>query len=74
MNNSGDNAALASFAEHWTNDEFVKFVQGWADLVDDFDVGPGSEQWTKAESIWARVIELEEGFWPEEGEEAEMKA
>lgn len=24
----------------------------------------GSEAWTRAEEIWSRVVELEEGFWP----------
>lgn len=71
---SGDGAAIASFAEHWTNAEFVKFVDGLAELVDSLDVKQGSEQWTRAEAIWARVIELEEDFWPNEGEEATMKA
>lgn len=30
---------------------------------------PGSPSWTRAESIWARVVELEEVFWPLAGEE-----
>lgn len=71
---SGENAAIASFAEHWTNEEFVKFVHGLAELVDSFGVEQGSEQWARAEAIWARVVELEEDFWPNEGEEKNMRA
>lgn len=67
---SSDNSAVASFAENWTNDEFVRFVNDLADAVDAFNVQPGSPEWDRAEEILARVVELEEAFWPQEGEEA----
>ena len=35
-------------------------------------IEPGSPAWVRAESIWARVIELEEAFWPVGGEELTM--
>jgi len=54
---------------NWTNSEFVKFVRDLADVVNTYGVRPGSQQWAKAEVIWARILELEEAFWPEEGEE-----
>lgn len=43
-----------------------------AELVDAFDVQPGSERWRRAELIWERVVELEEAFWPVEGEETTL--
>lgn len=45
-----------------------------ADLVDNLGIVPGSPVWKRAESIWARVIELEERFWPVDGEEISMNA
>lgn len=73
-NTSNDNAAIASFSEHWTNAEFVNFVDGLAELVDSFEIQRGSQQWVNAETIWSRVLELEEDFWPDEGEESVMRA
>ena len=69
MNASSVNPAVASFAANWTNDEFVRFVNDLADAVDAFNVQPGSPEWFRAEEILARVVELEEAFWPKEGEE-----
>ena len=43
-----------------------------AELVDAFDVQPGSERWRRAELIWERVVELEEAFWPVQGEETTL--
>ncbi|TFY54251.1 hypothetical protein EVG20_g9785 [Dentipellis fragilis] len=63
-----------SFAANWTNAEFVTFVNDLADLVNRFGVQKGSESWVRAEQIWARVVELEEAFWPTGGEELTMKA
>lgn len=40
-----------------------------AALVDELDILPGSESWKRAEGIWERVVELEEAFWPIDGEE-----
>ena len=64
-----DQQAVACFVANWTNSEFVKFVRDLADVVNTYGVRPGSQQWAKAEVIWARILELEEAFWPEEGEE-----
>ena len=61
--------AVTSFAENWTSPEFEQFVDDLANLVDSLEIVPGSEGWKRAEGIWARVVELEEMFWPEEGEE-----
>ncbi|THH18394.1 hypothetical protein EW146_g2592 [Bondarzewia mesenterica] len=67
------NVAVPSLVANWTNIEFVKFVENLASAVDAFDIRPGSDEWVRAEEIWARVVELEEAFWPEEGEESTMK-
>lgn len=69
-----DSNAIASLVKNWTNDEFVQFVGDLADIVGAFDVQPGSERWARAEAIYARVMELEEAFWPNEGEEASLAA
>ena len=61
---------IRELAKNWTCDDFVRFVRDLAELVDAFDVQPGSERWKRAELIWERVVELEEAFWPLEGEEA----
>ncbi|OZJ04853.1 hypothetical protein BZG36_02596 [Bifiguratus adelaidae] len=68
-----DQHAVASFVANWTNPEFVKFVDDLADVVNSYGVRPGSQEWARAEMIWARVLELEEAFWPEEGEETMLK-
>ncbi|KDR80232.1 hypothetical protein GALMADRAFT_242527 [Galerina marginata CBS 339.88] len=65
--------AVRKFATNWTTPEFEAFVTALADLVDDFGISPGSDAWSRAEAIWSRVVELEVGFWPEEGEEIQMR-
>lgn len=64
---------VAAFMENWTNDEFVRFVDDLADIVNSLGIEPGSSAWRRAEEVWARVVEVEEGFWPEEGEEDSMR-
>ncbi|EPS95654.1 hypothetical protein FOMPIDRAFT_130957 [Fomitopsis schrenkii] len=54
------------------NAEFVEFVDGLAQTVNSLGIEPGSPAWIRAESIWARVVELEEAFWPVAGEELTM--
>ncbi|EMD35495.1 hypothetical protein CERSUDRAFT_124789 [Gelatoporia subvermispora B] len=61
--------AVTALVANWTNEEFVKFVDDLAELVDSVKIAPGSESWFRAEQIWARVVELEEAFWPIGGEE-----
>ncbi|KAI0763028.1 heme oxygenase-like protein [Trametes elegans] len=61
--------AVRQLVENWTNPEFVKFVDTLADLVNELDITPGSDAFIRAEEIWARVVELEEAFWPVGGEE-----
>jgi len=64
--------AASSFASNWSSPEFEAFVKDLADLVDSLDIVPGSSVWNRAEGIWARIIELEENFWPVKGEEIIM--
>jgi thiaminase len=66
-------SAATSFAENWTSPEFEQFVDDLTNLVDGLEIIPGSERWKRAEDIWVRVVELEETFWPEEGEEITMR-
>ncbi|KAH9852208.1 heme oxygenase-like protein [Lenzites betulinus] len=61
--------AVRKLVDNWTSPEFVEFVDGLADLVNGLDISPGSPAYVRAEGIWARVIELEEAFWPVGGEE-----
>ncbi|KAH7889198.1 heme oxygenase-like protein [Phlebopus sp. FC_14] len=79
--------AVRDLSHNWSsaNEHFKKFVKVIEDLVDEYYVPAMSasttaegQKWRKtvlgrAESVWARVIELEEDFWPEEGEEARMR-
>ncbi|KDQ58566.1 hypothetical protein JAAARDRAFT_206459 [Jaapia argillacea MUCL 33604] len=65
--------AISHFVSNWTSHEFVRFVDQLADLVNHLPIHHGSEKWKKAEVIWARLIEIEEEFWPEEGEEELMR-
>ncbi|KAF8068785.1 heme oxygenase-like protein [Lyophyllum atratum] len=58
-------SALRSFATNWSTPEFKVFVDDLALLVDDVYRELGSDAWTVAEGIWQRVLELEEGFWPD---------
>ncbi|KAF9010089.1 hypothetical protein BDQ17DRAFT_999068 [Cyathus striatus] len=73
LNSAPPDSALSSFASNWSSPEFVEFVDDLAKLVDNLKIAPGSESWKRAEAIWARVIELEERFWPVEGEEMKMR-
>lgn len=66
-----DTCAVASFVSNWTSPEFEKFVDDLAELVDELCIQPGSDGWTRGEYIWERIIELEEAFWPNEGEESD---
>ncbi|OCH89653.1 heme oxygenase-like protein [Obba rivulosa] len=61
--------AVTALVANWTNPEFVRFVDDLADLVDSLNIKPGSDGYYRAEEIWARVVELEEAFWPIGGEE-----
>ena len=68
----GTNKAIAELTAHWTNPEFVKFVDSIAAVVNEYHMGKSRDEvaWNSAEELWARVVELEEGFWPNKGEEA----
>ncbi|KAH7925446.1 heme oxygenase-like protein [Leucogyrophana mollusca] len=69
--------AIRSLTESWTNTAFVAFVDELAALADEYygaamdagGSGSGNRSVARAEAIWARVIELEEAFWPNAGEE-----
>lgn len=65
--------AVSNFVSNWTNAEFITFVDDLADVVNDLGIAAGTETWKNSEEIWARVVELEEAFWPEIGEEKTMK-
>ncbi|TFY50666.1 hypothetical protein EVJ58_g10945 [Rhodofomes roseus] len=65
----GTAPAVKTLVNNWTNPEFVKFVDELTQIVNSLGIEPGSPAWIRAESIWARVIELEEAFWPVGGEE-----
>lgn len=60
---------VKSFVENWTNKEFQGFVGDLAALVDSLDLRPGTFGWNNAEEVWGRVVELEQGFWPDEEEQ-----
>lgn len=62
-------SAVPSLVSNWTSQEFEEFVNKISSLVNDLGIQPDSDGWKKAEGIWGRVVELEETFWPEEGEE-----
>ncbi|KAH7340619.1 heme oxygenase-like protein [Rhizoctonia solani] len=55
---------LDAFITNWTSDGFKKFVDDLEKLVDLLGIEPGSDSWRRAETIWNRVVELEEEFWP----------
>ena len=38
------------------------------------EIAPGTPAFTRAEEIWARVVELEEAFWPVGGDELTLLA
>ncbi|TFK49117.1 heme oxygenase-like protein [Heliocybe sulcata] len=65
--------AVSNFVSNWTNPDFIKFVDDLAELVNDLGITAGTEAWRKSEEVWARVVELEEAFWPVSGEEKTMK-
>lgn len=68
----GSAQAVSELVHNWTNSDFVRFVDDIAELVNSLGITPGSSSWGRAESIWARVVELEEAFWPVGGEEVAM--
>ncbi|PIL23360.1 hypothetical protein GSI_14671 [Ganoderma sinense ZZ0214-1] len=61
--------AVQELVQNWTSPEFEKFVDGLADLVNRLDISQMSTASNRTEEIWARVVELEEAFWPVGGEE-----
>jgi thiaminase len=63
-------AAIAQFASNWVTSEYLDML---ASLVNQLDVQPGTDLWRRVESIWAKVIELEYKFWPNDGDEDSMK-
>ncbi|KAI0370503.1 heme oxygenase-like protein [Pilatotrama ljubarskyi] len=65
--------AVQQLVENWTNPEFHKFVDTLGDIVDRLPIIPGSPAFLHAEGIWARVVELEEAFWPEAEEELKAR-
>ncbi|EPS95650.1 hypothetical protein FOMPIDRAFT_1038434 [Fomitopsis schrenkii] len=68
----GTAPAVKALVDNWTNAEFVGFVDELAHIVNSLGIEPGSLAWIRAESIWVRVVELEEAFWPVAGEELTM--
>ncbi|KAI9567577.1 heme oxygenase-like protein [Boletus coccyginus] len=78
--------AIRDLSYNWSsaNPEFVQFVKEIGDLVNDYftPVMAGQslagrnalEALAHAEVIWARVVELEAEFWPNEGEEDTLRA
>ncbi|PSR70568.1 hypothetical protein PHLCEN_2v13539 [Hermanssonia centrifuga] len=67
-------AVIQEFVDNWTNPEFERFVNNLGDLVNSLDIKPDSEAYSRAEEIWARVVELEKDFWPSgEGELAILR-
>jgi hypothetical protein len=66
-------AAVEKFATNWSTPEFGNFVEMLGGLVDSLGVEPGTDSWARMEAIWTRVVELEVGFWPEDGEEVLMR-
>ncbi|KAJ3478186.1 hypothetical protein NLI96_g9935 [Meripilus lineatus] len=56
--------AVAWLVSNWTNPDFVVFVDTLGDIVDALEISPLSDAGKRAEEIWARVLELEEAFWP----------
>ena len=66
-------SAVSTFASNWTSPEFYRFVDDLATTVNGFNIPPDSVGWKRAKEIWLRIIELEEAFWPTDGEEKSMK-
>ncbi|EJD02562.1 heme oxygenase-like protein [Fomitiporia mediterranea MF3/22] len=67
------NQAIHDFAKNWSNKEFIKFVDDLAELVDDLNIDPDSELGARAKRVWERVVELEIEFWPQAGEDVQMR-
>ncbi|THV00711.1 heme oxygenase-like protein, partial [Dendrothele bispora CBS 962.96] len=74
-------SAVVPFAHNWSSPEFIQFVEELADLVDNVARSRGiassdrdSEAYQRAEEICKRVVELEIGFWPEFGEEKNLRS
>ncbi|KZT12141.1 heme oxygenase-like protein [Laetiporus sulphureus 93-53] len=49
--------------ERGTTPAVAALVSNWTNPIS-LDISSGSTVWQRAESIWARVIEIEEAFWP----------
>ena len=63
-------SALKAFATNWSSPEFRAFVDhDLAKLVDDVYRNVREEDRASAERVWERVVELEESFWPRDGEQ-----
>ncbi|KAH8103102.1 heme oxygenase-like protein [Cristinia sonorae] len=67
---SATQGAVSFLVSNWTNSEFVEFVSDLESIVNNLDIQPGTEAWSRAEEIWSRVVELEEAFWPNVDDEA----
>ncbi|KAF8551318.1 heme oxygenase-like protein [Imleria badia] len=77
--------AITDLSYNWSsaNPDFVQFVQEIGDLVNDYFTPvmarqslagrSAREALAHAEAIWARVVELEADFWPNEGEEDTLR-
>ncbi|KAG6860561.1 hypothetical protein C0995_009843 [Termitomyces sp. Mi166 len=69
---NGPPSALRLLAKNWSSAEFKAFVDDLASLVDDIYGDLDHDAWIKAEDVWRRVLELEEGFWPDVEEEKDL--
>jgi formylaminopyrimidine deformylase / aminopyrimidine aminohydrolase len=67
------NEAIETLANNWTIPEFVEFVDELAGIVDALPGLQTAQGRKKAEMIWERVVELEVGFWPEDGDESTLR-
>jgi hypothetical protein len=78
--------AIKDLSYNWSsaNPDFLQFVKEIGDLVNDYFIPVMAGQplagrsapdaLAHAEAIWARVVELEAEFWPNEGEEDSLRA
>jgi len=73
LNASEISEPLEILVSNWSNHGFAAFVDGIENLVNSMDIQPDSAAWSRAEEIWGRVVELEEGFWPNEEELADLQ-
>jgi thiaminase len=69
LQSSSATEAVSRLASNWSSSEFIEFVDKLAKLVDNLEIQPGTDAWKRAEAIWLRVVELEVGFWPTDGED-----